>query len=76
MTIRYVFLLMFRFDPDQTRLARLRDHAATSNPMEAVMRKVTARVIARPASHGIALEWSMALWLLALAFLLATLQVY
>ena len=40
------------------------------------MSKVTARAIARPASHGLAMEWSMALWLLALAFLLATLQVY
>jgi hypothetical protein len=65
---------MFRFDPDQTRPARLRDHAATSHSMEAVMRKVTA--VARPANHGAAMEWSMALWLLALAFLLATLQVY
>ena len=64
------------FDPDQLRHARLRDRAATSHPMEAVMRNVTARVIARPASHGIAMEWSMALWVLALAFLLATLQVY
>jgi hypothetical protein len=44
--------------------------------MEAVMRKVTARAIARPVSHGAAMEWSMALWLLTLAFLLATLQVY
>ena len=65
---------MSRFDPDQTRPTRLRDHAATSHPMEAVMSKVTA--VARPVSHGVALEWSMALWLLALAFLLATFQVY
>ena len=73
---RYVILLSLAFDPDQLRHARLRDRAATSHPMEAVMRNVTARVIARPASHGIAMEWSMALWVLALAFLLATLQVY
>ena len=45
-------------------------------PMEAVMRKVTARAIARPVSHVLAMEWSMALWLLTLAFLLATFQVY
>jgi len=40
------------------------------------MRKVTARAVARPANHGAAMEWSMALWVLTLAFLLATLQVY
>ena len=40
------------------------------------MRKVTARAIARPVNHGVALEWSMVLWILALAFLLATFQVY
>jgi hypothetical protein len=41
------------------------------------MRKVTSRAVAQPAhQHTFATEWSMALWALALAFLLATFQVY
>jgi hypothetical protein len=67
---------MFRFEADQTRLLRPCDLDATSHPMEAVMKKLAARAAARPANHGAAMEWSMALWLLALALLLATLQVY
>jgi len=43
------------------------------------MHKVTERTVARPAneqSPAYATEWSMALWALALVFLLATFQVY
>lgn len=43
------------------------------------MHKVNARAVARPANqqdHAYAAEWSMALWVLALVFLLATFQVY
>ena len=40
------------------------------------MRKVTARAIAQPATHNVATEWSLALWMLAAVFLLATVQVY
>jgi len=37
------------------------------------MRKVTARAIAQPVNqHNVATEWSMALWMLAAAFLLVT----
>jgi hypothetical protein len=52
---------------------------SVSNSMEGIMHKVTARVVARPAHEqnpAYATEWSMALWVLALAFLLATFQVY
>jgi len=41
------------------------------------MRKVTSRAVARPVDqHDVTTEWSMALWVLALAFLLATFQIY
>ena len=41
------------------------------------MCKVTARAIAQPANqHDVATEWSLALWMLAAAVLLATFQVY
>jgi hypothetical protein len=45
--------------------------------MEDIMRKVTARAVARPINqHILATEWSLALWMLAVAFLLTTFQVY
>ena len=41
------------------------------------MHQITARAIAQPVNQqDDATEWSMALWLLALAFLLATFQIY
>ncbi len=40
------------------------------------MRKVTARAVAQPVNYGSAIEWSLALWMLAAAFLLVTFQVY
>jgi hypothetical protein len=45
--------------------------------MEGIMRKVTARAVAQPVSRpSFAAEWSLALWILAAAFLLVTFQVY
>lgn len=41
------------------------------------MRKIASRAVARPVDRQeAAMEWSMALWVLALAFLLVTLQIY
>ena len=69
---------MGAFDRDQIRARRRRDDAAVQ-PMEDTMHKVTARAAARPANEQnpvYATEWSIALWALALVFLLATFQVY
>jgi len=51
---------------------------ACSDAPEVVMKKITARAIARSATpaHEAAEIWTMALWLLALVFLLTTLRVY
>ena len=41
------------------------------------MRKVTARAVAQAVDrHNVATEWSLALWMLAAAFLLVTFQLY
>ena len=75
---RYVLPLMAAFDRDQIRAPRRRDDVRVQ-AMEGIMHKVTARTVARPVNeqdHAYATEWSMALWVLALAFLLATFQIY
>ena len=75
---RYVLPLMAAFDRDQIRAPRHRDDAGVQS-MEGIMHKVTARAAARPANEqnsAYAAEWTMALWALALVFLLATFQVY
>jgi len=51
---------------------------AYSEATEVVMNRATARAIARPATpaHEAAEIWTMAMWLLALVFLLTTLRVF
>jgi hypothetical protein len=67
---------MFPFDSDQTRRRRFGHHARSSHCQEVVMRKVNARAIARPVTPVREAEiWTMALWLLAAVFLLATVRI-
>ena len=73
----YVIPLMFPFDCDQIRSGRVGHDAGASEATEDVMKKVTARAIARPAPPVREVEiWTMALWLVALAFLLTAVKFY
>jgi hypothetical protein len=73
----YVLPLMFPFDSDQIRSGRVGHDAGAPEATEDVMKKVTARAIARPAPPVREVEiWTMALWLVALAFLLTAVRFY
>ena len=75
---RYVHLLMAAFDRDQVP-ASLRRDDAPAQLMEGIMTKITSRAAARVKvlnREDLASEWTIALWLLAAAFLVATFQIY
>ena len=74
----YVLPLMSRLTGINPPRARPRHFAGCSPYPEAVMQKARSRAIARPApvTHATAEIWTVALWLLALVFLLTTVRVY